>query len=317
MIMAQTKEARIKALEPIEIMQETDFYDIFKIMDNRPVTIRLLDPPLHEFLPEWDEVLTEVAVLKYRKSKGDAVDKELEEKEKLLEILSGLKESNPMMGLRGCRLGLTFPEINEMQVRAIFKAAARIKKEGHNIIPEIMIPLIGHLNELIEAKRVLVKVAKEVLSAAGVDVEYKFGTMIEIPRAALTADEIATEAEFFSFGTNDLTQMTLGYSRDDAEGKFLMNYLEQGILKVNPFQELDRKGPGRLLAMAVKEGRQVRENLKCGICGEHGGDPNSIEWCHMNKLNYVSCSPYRLITARVAAGQAAVKEAKGLIKMNQ
>jgi pyruvate,orthophosphate dikinase len=315
MIMAKTREERIAALAKIEVMQETDFYDIFKIMENKPVTIRLLDPPLHEFLPEWDHVLSEVAVLRYRKAKGEAVDKELEEKEKLLALLSTLKESNPMMGLRGCRLGLKWPEINEMQVRAIFKAATRLKKEGHNVIPEIMIPLIVHINELKEAKRILVKVAKEVIEKASVDIEYKFGTMIEVPRAALTAAEIAEEAEFFSFGTNDLTQMTFGFSRDDAENKFLAEYLEQGILKVNPFQELDRNGPGKLLSMAVKDGRATRANLKCGICGEHGGDPNSIEWCHMNKLNYVSCSPFRLIIARVAAGIAAIKEAKGEIKM--
>jgi len=316
MILAHNKEQRLKPLVKLEEFQTKDFYDILKIMADKPVTIRLLDPPLHEFLPEWDDVLSEVAVLRYRKSKGEAVDDELAKKESLLASLTTLKEANPMMGLRGCRLGIKYPEIYEMQVRAIFKAATQLKKEGINAVPEVMIPLVGHTNELKETKKSLAKIAADIIKEAGVELNYLFGTMIEIPRAALTSGEIAEDAEFFSFGTNDLTQMTFGYSRDDAENKFLAEYLDLGILKVNPFQELDRAGPGRLLALSVKEGRAVRPNLKCGICGEHGGDPYSIEWCHMSGLNYVSCSPFRLIIARVAAGQSAVKEAKGEIKMN-
>lgn len=312
MIMSQTKDERIKHLAEIEKFQEDDFYQLFKIMNGKPVTIRLLDPPLHEFLPDYTHVYGEIQVLQYRLNElKQDVKAELAEKERLFEVLTQLHESNPMMGLRGCRLGLHWPEINEMQVRAIFNAAIKLKKEGQEVYPEIMIPLIAHINELVTAKTILVKVAKECMEKAGVEIHYKFGTMIEIPRAALTAREIATEAEFFSFGTNDLTQMTFGFSRDDAENAFLKDYITQGILKESPFVQLDREGPGRLLAMAVKEGRETRPDLKCGICGEHGGNPNSIEFCHKQKLNYVSCSPFRLVVARVAAAQAKIKEDKG------
>ena len=213
-----------------------------------------------------------------------------------------------MMGLRGCRLGLTFPEINEMQVRAIFSAACDLKKEGVNVKPYVMIPLIGHVNELKTAKDILVRVANEVMTEKGITVDYKFGTMIEIPRAALTAGEVAEYAEFFSYGTNDLTQMTFGYSRDDAEGKFLKNYVEQKILPANPFITLDQKGVGRLIEMSIKEGKAVNPSLIGGICGEHGGDPDSVKFAHKIGLNYVSCSPYRVPQARLAAAQAVIEQ---------
>ena len=230
------------------------------------------------------------------------------EKEELLHIVEGLSESNPMMGLRGCRLGLTYPEINEMQVRAIFSAACDLKKEGVNVKPYVMIPLFGHVNELKTAKDILVRVANEVMTEKGVNVEYKFGTMIEIPRAALTSSEVAEYAEFFSYGTNDLTQMTFGYSRDDAEGKFLKNYVEQKILPANPFVTLDQKGVGRLIEMSIKEGKEVNPSLIGGICGEHGGDPDSVKFAHKIGLNYVSCSPYRIPQARLAAAQAVIEQ---------
>jgi pyruvate,orthophosphate dikinase len=224
----------------------------------------------------------------------------------MLEIVENLSESNPMMGLRGCRLGLTYPEINEMQVRAIFEACCDLTKEGHHIQPWIMIPLIGHINELKTAKATLVAVAEQVMQEKGVRVDYKFGTMIEIPRAALTAKEVATEAEFFSYGTNDLTQMTFGYSRDDAEGKFLKNYVEQKILPWNPFVTLDFNGVGRLIEMSINEGKAVNSSSVGGICGEHGGDPDSVKYAHKIGLNYVSCSPFRIPQAKLAAAQAAI-----------
>ena len=225
----------------------------------------------------------------------------------MLEIVENLSESNPMMGLRGCRLGLTYPEINEMQVRAIFEACCDLTKEGHHIQPWIMIPLIGHINELKTAKATVVSVAEQVMNEKGIRLEYKFGTMIEIPRAALTAKEVATEAEFFSYGTNDLTQMTFGYSRDDAEGKFLKNYVDQKILPWNPFVTLDFAGVGRLIEMSINEGRSVSPSLVGGICGEHGGDPDSVKYAHRIGLNYVSCSPYRVPQARLAAAQAVIE----------
>ncbi|MBQ2611486.1 pyruvate, phosphate dikinase, partial [bacterium] len=236
-----------------------------------------------------------------------ALGQDYSEDEKMLAIVENLSESNPMMGLRGCRLGLTYPEINEMQVRAIFEACCDLTKEGHHIQPWIMIPLIGHVNELKTAKATLVAVAEQVMNEKGVRVDYKFGTMIEIPRAALTADEVATEAEFFSYGTNDLTQMTFGYSRDDAEGKFLKNYVEQKILPSNPFMTLDTKGVGRLIEMSINEGRAVNSKLVGGICGEHGGDPDSVKFAHRIGLNYVSCSPFRIPQAKLAAAQAVVE----------
>ena len=300
MIIAGTPQARKEALEKLLPMQYEDFYAMFKELGDKPLTVRLLDPPLHEFLPSKEELIKEVATLK-------ALGKDATEKEELLHVVEGLSESNPMMGLRGCRLGLTYPEINEMQVRAIFEACCDLVKEGHKVQPWVMIPLIGHVNELKVAKDILVRVAKDVMAEKGVEVEYKFGTMIEIPRAALTADEIAQHAEFFSFGTNDLTQMTFGYSRDDAEGKFLNRYVEQKILPVNPFETLDTKGVGALIEMSMEKGRKVNPALVGGVCGEHGGDPDSVKFCHKIGLNYVSCSPFRIPQAKLAAAQAVLE----------
>ena len=301
MIIAGTPEARKEALDHLLPMQYNDFYAMFKGMGELPLTIRLLDPPLHEFLPSKIELVEKVATKK-------ALGQDYSEDQKLLETVENLSESNPMMGLRGCRLGLTFPEINEMQVRAIFSAACDLKKEGVNVKPYVMIPLIGHVNELKTAKDILVRVANEVMTEKGITVDYKFGTMIEIPRAALTAGEVAEYAEFFSYGTNDLTQMTFGYSRDDAEGKFLKNYVEQKILPANPFITLDQKGVGRLIEMSIKEGKAVNPSLIGGICGEHGGDPDSVKFAHKIGLNYVSCSPYRVPQARLAAAQAVIEQ---------
>ena len=301
MIIAGTPEARKEALDHLLPMQYNDFYAMFKGLGELPMTIRLLDPPLHEFLPSKIELVEKVATKK-------ALGQDYAEDEKMLEIVEGLSESNPMMGLRGCRLGLTYPEINEMQVKAIFSAACDLKKEGVNVKPYVMVPLIGHVNELKVVKETLVRVADEVMNEKGVKVEYKFGTMIEIPRAALTAGEVAEYAEFFSYGTNDLTQMTFGYSRDDAEGKFLKNYVEQKILPSNPFVTLDQRGVGRLIEMSIKEGKAVNPALLGGICGEHGGDPDSVKFAHRIGLNYVSCSPYRIPQARLAAAQAVVEE---------
>ena len=300
MIIAGTTEARKEALSHLLPMQYSDFYAMFKALGDKPLTVRLLDPPLHEFLPSKIELVEKVATKK-------ALGQDYAEDEKMLEIVENLSESNPMMGLRGCRLGLTYPEINEMQVRAIFEACCDLTKEGHKIQPWIMIPLIGHINELKTAKATLVSVAEQVMQEKGIKLDYKFGTMIEIPRAALTAKEVATEAEFFSYGTNDLTQMTFGYSRDDAEGKFLKNYVEQKILPWNPFVTLDLNGVGRLIEMSINEGREVNSSLVGGICGEHGGDPDSVKYAHKIGLNYVSCSPYRVPQARLAAAQAVIE----------
>ena len=300
MIVAGTVEARREALDKLLPMQYSDFYAMFKAIGDKPMTVRLLDPPLHEFLPDKESLIAEVAALK-------ALGKDFKEKEELLHVVEGLSESNPMMGLRGCRLGLTYPEINEMQVRAIFEAACDVKKEGINVKPWVMIPLIGHVNELKVAKEILEKVAEIVMAEKGIKVEYKFGTMIEIPRAALTADEIAEYAEFFSFGTNDLTQMTFGFSRDDAEGKFLNRYVEQKILPSNPFETLDQKGVGQLVEMSMERGKKVNSALVGGVCGEHGGDPDSVKFCHRIGLDYVSCSPFRIPQARLAAAQAVVE----------
>ena len=264
-------------------------------MAGLPVTIRLLDPPLHEFVPSEKAEIEELA-----KELGMPFDK-LNRKIRLL------KEFNPMMGHRGCRLGITFPEITEMQARAILEAAAELQQEGVEVHPEIMIPLVGTSEEFIHQHEVIDHIATEVFNRKGVFVEYKVGTMIEIPRAALVADKIAEEAEFFSFGTNDLTQLTYGYSRDDA-GKFLEGYMKEGILKEDPFQTLDQEGVGTLVSMATKSGRAVRKNLKVGICGEHGGDPDSVRFFYNLGLNYVSCSPYRVPVARLAAAQAALSD---------
>jgi len=314
MIMSRTIEDRMDALNKILPMQKGDFYEIFKIMEGKPVTIRLLDPPLHEFLPELITVMLEnqelITTNNLSKSllNTSPLDEEIKKKRKVISLIRSLSEENPMMGLRGCRLGIVWPEINEMQVKAIFQAACELKIEGIDVIPEVMIPLIGMISELTYVKKQLMSVAKETIDSYGVKLDYKFGTMIEIPRAALTASEIATEAEFFSFGTNDLTQMTYGYSRDDAESKFLPIYLNKEILKENPFDTLDQDGVGKLMKMAVKDGRKTRSNLKCGICGEHGGEPRSIKFAHSIGLNYVSCSPYRIPIARIAAAQATIEE---------
>jgi pyruvate, orthophosphate dikinase len=258
-------------------------------MDGLPVIIRLIDPPLHEFLPLQDDLFEEVITMRV---KGETEG--LAEKEEILNTVRSLHESNPMMGLRGIRLSIMMPEIVEMQVRAIFEAAANVTLKGFHAKPEVMIPLTGHVNEMNVIQPRLEEIAKDVMETKGVNFPYKFGTMIEIPRAAVTADEIAAVAEFFSFGTNDLTQMTFGYSRDDAERNFLVKYVEDGILPKNPFQTIDRDGVGRLMDIAVKDGRKQRVDLEVGICGEHGGDPNSIEFCHMIGNNYVSCSPFRV-----------------------
>ena len=295
MILADSAEGREKALAKLLPYQKADFKGILKAMDGLPVNIRLLDPPLHEFVPHDEagqetmakEMGVDIATIRRR--------------------VESLAENNPMLGHRGCRLGITFPEITAMQTRAILSAACELKKEGHDPKPEIMVPLIGILYELKQQKAIIQKVAEEVFQEYGVKVDFEIGTMIEIPRAALTADRIATEAEYFSFGTNDLTQMTFGYSRDDI-ASFLPVYLEKKILKVDPFQVLDQNGVGKLVKYAVEKGRSVRPNLRCGICGEHGGEPSSVKFCAKIGLNYASCSPFRVPIARLAAAQAAVEE---------
>ena len=293
-------ETRQAALDKLLPFQRQDFDGLFEAMSGLPVIIRLIDPPLHEFMPDEHELLEEVIAARL-KGQPD------EEKEHLLASIQALHESNPMMGLRGVRLSVMIPEIVSMQVRAIFEAASDAKLRGFEPKPEVMIPLTGHVNELKVIQPKLEEIAKKVMEEKGVQFEYKFGTMIEIPRAGLTADQIAEVAEFFSFGTNDLTQFTFGYSRDDAERNFLVKYIEEGILEVNPFQTIDRAGVGQLMKVTVEKGRATRPDLECGICGEHGGDPDSIEWCHLIGLNYVSCSPFRVPIARLAAAQAAVK----------
>ncbi len=302
MILADSSEERTNALNELLPYQRADFEGLFEAMDGHPVIIRLIDPPLHEFMPSEESLLEEVITMRV---KGETNG--LPEKEKLLASVRGMHESNPMMGLRGIRLSIVMPEIVQMQVRAIFEAAANMTLKGIDAKPEVMIPLTGHVNELNHIQPGLVKIAKDVMEEKKVKFEYKFGTMIEIPRAALTAGEIAEVAEFFSFGTNDLTQMTYGYSRDDAERNFLVTYVEEKILPTNPFQSVDQDGVGRLMRMAVDEGRAARLTLEVGICGEHGGDPESIEFCHTIGQNYVSCSPFRVPVARLAAALAALK----------
>ncbi len=302
MILAENEEERDKALDELLPFQRSDFEGIFKAMDGLPVIIRLIDPPLHEFLPNERDVLEQVIE---KRVKGET--KGLAEQEQLLVEIEGMHESNPMMGLRGVRLSIVMPGIVKMQVRAIFEAACNMARQGVVVKPEVMIPLTGHVNELKAIQPELERVAKEVMAEKEIELEYKFGTMIEIPRAAVTADDIACVAQFFSFGTNDLTQMTFGYSRDDAEARFLLTYVEKGILPKNPFQTIDRDGVGALMKMAVEKGRAARPDLEVGICGEHGGDPDSIEFCHLINQNYVSCSPFRVPVARLAAAHAAIK----------
>jgi len=304
MIIADTKKSRAEALKKLLPMQKGDFVGILKAMEGLPVIIRLLDPPLHEFLPNLEDILIEVNTLRLKNADSD----ELAEKELLLTKIESLHEMNPMLGLRGCRLGLLYPEIYEMQIEAIIEAAIELTKQGVKVKPEIMIPLISHINEFKPICEKARKIANEKIKSAGVKLEYKVGTMIELPRAALTADKIAEEAEFFSFGTNDLTQTTFGISRDDAEGKFLLKYVEDKILEDNPFEILDREGVGKLVELGTNLGRKTRPELEVGICGEHGGEPHSVEFCHSVGLNYVSCSPFRVPIARLAAAQAVVKE---------
>jgi pyruvate,orthophosphate dikinase len=302
MILSETSEERTAALNELLPFQCRDFEGLFEAMDGYPVIIRLIDPPLHEFMPSEELLLEEVITMRVKgESRG------LNEKEKLLESIKGMHESNPMMGLRGVRLSIVMPEIVEMQVRAIFEAAANMTLKGIIVKPEVMIPLTGTIKELEWIQPRLERIAKTVTDEKKVSFSYKFGTMIEIPRAVVTAAEIATRAEFFSFGTNDLTQMTYGYSRDDAERNFLVTYIEQGILSKNPFQTIDREGVGQLMRWAIIEGRKTRPELEVGICGEHGGDPESIEWCHIIGNNYVSCSPFRVPVARLSAAHAALK----------
>ncbi len=298
MILADTEEERKKALGKLLPFQTEDFYGLFKEMKGFPVTIRLLDPPLHEFLPKTNEAAKELSAI---------IDVAYE---KIIKKSQDLHEQNPMLGHRGCRLGITYPEITEMQVRAIITAACQIyKKEKIKVTPEIMIPLIGNVKEFTDQKEVAIKVINEVLQKYKTKIDYKIGTMIEVPRAALTADEIAEQAEFFSFGTNDLTQMGMGFSRDDA-GKFIKVYLNKKILDNDPFQTIDQNGIGKLVAMGVLLGRETRKDLKIGICGEHGGDPDSVKFCHKLGLTYVSCSPYRVPVAKLSAAQAVIEENK-------
>ncbi|WP_322806867.1 pyruvate, phosphate dikinase [Thermanaerothrix sp.] len=313
MILAKTSEERKQALDELLPFQRSDFEGLFEAMDGYPVIIRLIDPPLHEFLPSEKELQEQIITKRlqnladYVLGKGES--KDIAELEKVLAAVEAMHESNPMMGLRGVRLSIVMPEIVEMQVRAIFEAAANVTLRGIKAKPEVMIPLTGHINELKWIQPRLEEIAKQVMKEKGVEFPYKFGTMIEVPRAAVTAGEIAQIAEFFSFGTNDLTQMTFGYSRDDAERSFLVKYVELGVLPKNPFQTLDREGVGRLMKMAIEEGRKTRPDLEVGICGEHGGDPSSIEFCHLVGNNYVSCSPFRVPVARLAAAHAALKHA--------
>lgn len=302
MILADNAEKRQQALDKLLPMQQEDFYGILKAMNGYPVTIRLLDPPLHEFLPNIEELLVEITKLKY-----EGKEAELEEKEALLSQVRSLSEFNPMLGHRGCRLGITFPEVYAMQARAIFQAVVRLTKEGYDVKPEVEIPLVGHVNELKLLRKLIVDVAEQIKEETGVDFDYEVGTMIEVPRACATAGEIAKEADFFSFGTNDLTQTTFGFSRDDAEGKFLHQYVKEKILTDNPFIVLDREGVGKLMEMAVKQARETKPDLTIGICGEHGGDPSSIEFCQQIGLDFVSCSPFRVPIARLAAAQAVLE----------
>jgi pyruvate, orthophosphate dikinase len=309
MILAETSEARTAALNELLPYQRSDFDGLFEAMTGLPVIIRLIDPPLHEFMPDEEALLEEVIEMRI---KGETEG--LKEKETLLTAIRGMHESNPMMGLRGIRLSIVMPEIVEMQVRAIFEAASDVAQRGFDPHVEVMIPLTGTVRELEYIQPKLERIAKQVVSEKGVQVDYKFGTMIEIPRACVTSYEIAKLAEFYSFGTNDLTQMTFGYSRDDAERNFLLKYVEDGILPKNPFQVIDREGVGVLMDTCVEQGRKTREGLEVGICGEHGGDPESIEWCHLIGNNYVSCSPFRVPVARLAAAQSAVKHAAWRLK---
>jgi pyruvate,orthophosphate dikinase len=314
MIMAKYPSERNEAIDKLLPLQRGDFTGLFRAMDGQPVIIRLLDPPLHEFLPAYEALIQDLADLKvqlqHSRTMGevDHLLGEIQTKQNFLDRVAALRESNPMLGTRGVRLGILIEELTRMQVRAIFEAACQCAREGVDVQPEVMIPLTAHVNELNVQQTTLEAEAKAVMAEQGMTINYKFGTMIEIPRAALTADEIAKVAQFFSFGTNDLTQTTFGVSRDDAESGFLMAYQQMGILPDNPFATIDADGVGRLMEIAVQYGRKTRPNLEIGICGEHGGDPRSIALCHKMGLNYVSCSPFRVPIARLAAAHAALAE---------
>jgi pyruvate,orthophosphate dikinase len=320
MIMTDFPIERREAINSILPFQRDDFSELFRIMDGLPVIIRLLDPPLHEFLPNHVELMRDLSDLKIRiKNAGNLSDiddllQKIRVKEQILKRVESLREQNPMLGMRGVRLGIHIPELTMMQVRAVFEAACIVAREGIKVYPKIMIPLTSHVNELKSQRATLEAVAIKVMNEQGMEIEYKFGTMIELPRAAMTADHIAEYASFFSFGTNDLTQTTYGISRDDAESGFLVEYLGSGILPDNPFATIDRDGVGELMSIAVKKGRSVKPDLECGICGEHGGDPKSIMVCHELGLNYVSCSPFRVPVARLAAAHAALLEKKNIKK---
>ena len=320
LIMTNEPTERREALDALLPFQREDFIGLFEAMDGLPVIIRLIDPPLHEFLPGFDQLMGELTDGKIRLLSAKTLQEidellhKIEEDERILRRVETLREANPMLGLRGVRLGIMMPELTQMQVRAIFEAACQCTRQGVDVHPEIMIPLTAHVNELIVQRKALEEVAKEVMEERGITIDYKFGTMIEIPRAALTADEIAEHAEFFSFGTNDLTQTIYGISRDDAEKGFLIDYIQRGILPENPFVSIDEKGVAKLMQVAVDLGRKVRPDLEVGICGEHGGDPKSIAVCHNLGLNYVSCSPFRVPVARLAAAQAALRERIDAVK---
>jgi pyruvate,orthophosphate dikinase len=313
MIMTDLPIERKEALDAVLPFQRDDFAGLFRAMDGLPVIIRLLDPPLHEFLPNNIDLMRELSDLKIRLQHAgnlsaiDALLDEVKEKEQILKRVESLREENPMLGLRGVRLGIHIPELTTMQVRAIFEAACLVTREGVTVQPEVMIPLTSHVNELAVQRKVLEAEALKVMKEKDLTIDYKFGTMIEIPRAALTADQIAQYAQFFSFGTNDLTQTTFGISRDDAEASFMIEYMENGILPDNPFATIDKDGVGELMRIAVSKGRSVNPDLECGICGEHGGEPQSIQLCHDLGLTYVSCSPFRVPIARLAAAHAAIK----------
>ncbi|MCL2766109.1 MAG: pyruvate, phosphate dikinase [Peptococcaceae bacterium] len=308
MILAEDTTQRQLALDKLLPVQQGDFYEIFKAMDGMPVTVRLLDPPLHEFLPDIISLTVEINTLRLT----GGTQEEIKKKESLLQKVTALTEHNPMLGHRGCRLGITYPEIYEMQARAVLQAAAQLIKEGFNPEPEIEIPLVIDVKELAMLRELIVNVGEKVMKETGIRINYTIGTMIEIPRAALLADEVATQAEFFSFGTNDLTQATLGFSRDDAEGSFMSAYLEKKIFEDSPFVVLDRDGVGKVMKIAVELGRATKPDLLIGICGEQGGEPSSIEFCHLAGLDFVSCSPYRVPIARVAAAQAKVKSSSNM-----
>jgi pyruvate,orthophosphate dikinase len=316
MILAPDEASRREALKKLLPMQKADFIGLFETMSPYSVTVRFLDPPLHEFLPSRELLMVEIAKMEAsgKTSTSDTILKkslelikdagtDLAKAKTLLHRVEELHEFNPMLGHRGCRLGITYPEITEMQTEAVISAACELVKKGKKIVPEIMIPLVGAVNELKNQKEIVIRIADATIKKYGVKLEYKIGTMIELPRAAVTADKIAAEADFFSFGTNDLTQTTFGFSRDDT-AKIIAYYTNKGIMEKDPFQVLDREGVGELVKMAVAKGRGVKKDLKVGICGEHGGDPNSVEFCHQIGLNYVSCSPYRVPLARLAAARA-------------